>query len=498
MSHKADFTEAESMDLLWQSGRTNPLAGLRCGDVINGVRWYVFQHTPENSDRPIAFIVNSRREVYHQIDVVGNVTTFTGGYAIPDLRSPAIQGWSVEGIREWIESDYDGEPEDLKQLHAKIQEVLKKQVYCLSDCDYELLALYAIASFYFPLFNATPFLHIGGGYGSGKSHAASVLLRVSYNGYSSEFGAAQYGKITAPALCRAIDGGGVVCLDDLEQIFSQASPSPMRQSLLTSHLQSTSREAMIEIGRSAPRTFRLFGPKIFTAIGTPDPVLGSRCLKVSLPRAPASWKPTEVTELEYDQISNLGYRLAMSPKVLAILQAEAMNSTHGGRLGQITQGLRAIAQLVGEGSLALLEQVLAASKTAKDTTGSPFDALIAAVSSILREGYMTISLVHLQAELRIAGVDMHAAGIARLGINLLFRSVNRVIIHGFKSADLAPTSKAFSMAKVSGRSAIRRARSFCPQSDRKVFDQGSCSLCRYSGHCAIERRQIQKKKGMEG
>jgi hypothetical protein len=488
MTEELEIAKADSMHLLNMPSSSAAFDSLRCGDYVDGLRWYVFSHKPGRSMFSIPFLVNSRKEVYHQTGEEGGLSFFSKGLRVANLKTPSMQGWSTESILDWVRDTRKFGVAELKDFHQGVRRVIKRQVYTQREEDYEILALYVVASFFYPLFKAFAFLHIGGGFGSGKSHCSGTLLRLGFNSYCNGQIAA-YGKISPPALCRLIDmNAGMVTLDDLE-VISSSSPSPLRQALLVSYKKSTATQSLVANKKGAPQQYALYSPKLFTSIGLPDPVLGSRCLKISLPKAPASWASGHVTEDELEAITNLGYQLSMSQQLIDEIKEKAEENVPGGRLGEISQGLRIIAEMIGGNSLKLLDSFLESSSPNQTQMLNSFEGLLNAVKSIIREGYLSVSMVHLQAELRLSGIDLTPTAIGKLCASAaLFRKDNRVIIHGLKTTDMVPSKRAIGMAKVSESGLIRPARSFCPQSDNKKFVLAACVQCKYANVCELQRK----------
>lgn len=163
----------------------------------------------------------------------------------------------------------------------------------------------------------------------------------------------------------------------------------------------------------------------------------------------------------------------------------AANPRFPGRLGEITASIRALAKLCGlEGRL---RQALAGTMSADKKT---FDvALEAIIVQAVRDGYKDVSMLHLDAELALAG---HKLSPSRLGVALtqsgLLKPAGRFEIHGKKSSYFEFTKRGIGLAgKKLGQ---KKARGFCQQGFKKFFTLTRCAGCPFDGVCAIQRMQM--------
>lgn len=490
MAEEVDIATADSLHLLGLSAESSFFERMRCGDYVDGARWYVFSHKPGRALFPIPFLVNSRKEVFHQTSHENGVYFFSKSVKVANLKVPATQGWSTESIIDWVHDKRELGIYELKHFYSGIKRVIRRQVYLLKEEDYELLTLYVVFSYFYTLFKACGFLSLTGGFGSGKSHCSASLLRLGFNSHVSGQISA-YGKISPPALCRLIDlSAGLSAMDDLEAISrASPSPSPLRQALLTSYKRSTATLNLVANNKLAPAQYALYSPKIFTSIATPEPVLGSRCFKVSLTKAPGTWSSEFISGEELDAIVNLGYQLSMSQKLIDVIREKAEGNTSGGRLGEISQGLRVLSGLIGGHSPKLLETYLSSAASEQSQLIGPFDGLLNTVKNILQEGYMSVCMLHLQAQLRLSGIHMKPTEIGKLCSSAaLFKSDRRFVLHGLKTTDLVPSKRAIGMSKVSAGSLVRPSRSFCPQANTKKFAAAGCAQCRYTNVCDLQKK----------
>lgn len=141
-----------------------------------------------------------------------------------------------------------------------------------------LAALVALASWFAPAFNVSPFIYFTGERGSGKTKAAKTITRLGHLGITVTQ------NTTLPALRDTCSLGGVVAADDVEALTAKEADVNLRAMLLASNR----RGAFVPLQEPNPaggwqtKYLDAFGIKLFTAIRQPDATLGSRCIVVSM------------------------------------------------------------------------------------------------------------------------------------------------------------------------------------------------------------------------
>jgi len=163
-----------------------------------------------------------------------------------------------------------------------------------------LLALFVILTYCFPVWDAVPYLYIGGPAGSGKTRVFELLSRLAFRPLVSS-------NLTSAALFRTLhERGGVLLLDEAERL-KESTPdvSEIRTILLAGYKRGGKAQ------RLKPETFELqefdvFGPKAVACIaGLPGPLL-SRCIPLIMFRCPAdSQKPKRRLDDDAERWRNL-------------------------------------------------------------------------------------------------------------------------------------------------------------------------------------------------
>jgi hypothetical protein len=205
----------------------------------------------------------------------------------PEPAEPTISaapGWSASSRRRWLEGEQAPNPASLfRRLVARIDRYL-----ALPDDQAEgttaTLALWSMLTYVFRCWDSVCYLHLGGALGSGKSTAFSVLSRLVFRPISSS-------SMKAPTLFRTLgDSGGVLILDEAERLKSN---TPDQEEVLGMLLAGYRRggcavrlEATPDGKGFRPVSFDVFGPKALACIAGLPPALASRCIALTMFRAP--------------------------------------------------------------------------------------------------------------------------------------------------------------------------------------------------------------------
>lgn len=163
-----------------------------------------------------------------------------------------------------------------------------------------MLACWSILSYVFPVFDAVPYLAVGGPAHSGKSRVFETLSEVVLRPFNTS-------NVSNPALFRCLDAfGGVALLDEAERLRETRSPEV--QELLSSLLAGYKRNGVATRceatgdGQFVMRHFSVFGPKALAAINELPLTLATRCLPVPMFRSPpGSMKPRLRVEADREQ-----------------------------------------------------------------------------------------------------------------------------------------------------------------------------------------------------
>jgi len=208
--------------------------------------------------------------------------------------------WSAESRSAWLAGSVGMPPDEVCKL---LITGFAKYLDLPGDTaagTVAMLACWSILSYVFPVFDAVPYLAVGGPAHSGKSRVFDTLSEVVLRPFNTS-------NISNPALFRSLDAfGGVALLDEAERLRETRSPEV--QELLSSLLAGYKRNGVATRceatgdGQFVMRHFSVFGPKALAAINELPLALATRCLPVPMFRSPpGSMKPRLRVEADREQ-----------------------------------------------------------------------------------------------------------------------------------------------------------------------------------------------------
>lgn len=231
----------------------------------------------------------------------------------PEPPPGMLPGWSMASRSEWLAGSTSMLPDEACRL---LLESFGRYLDLPSETaagTVAMLTTWAMLSYVFPVFDAVPYLAVGGPAGSGKSRVFELLAQLVLRPLSTS-------NVSNPALFRSLHSfGGVALLDEAERL--RDSRSPEVQELLSSLLAGYKRggcatrcEATGD-GQFAMKYFSVFGPKALACINELPPTLATRCLAVPMFRSPpGSPKP----KLRVEQDAERWQRLRDALHILAM------------------------------------------------------------------------------------------------------------------------------------------------------------------------------------
>jgi len=226
----------------------------------------------------------------------------------PEPPPGMLPGWSASSRSEWLAGSPSMLPEEACRL---LLESFGKYLDLPSETaagTVAMLTTWAILSYVFPVFDAVPYIAVGGPAGSGKSRVFELLGQVVLRPLLTS-------NLSNPALFRSLHSfGGVALLDEAERL--RESRSPEVQELLSSLYAGYKRggcatrcEAAGD-GGFVMRHFSVFGPKALASINEVPTTLATRCLAVQMFRSPpGSRKPRLRVEADAERWQGLRHAL---------------------------------------------------------------------------------------------------------------------------------------------------------------------------------------------
>ena len=145
-----------------------------------------------------------------------------------------------------------------------------------------VLTLWTLMSYVYPVWPAIPYLSIGGPLGSGKSRVFDLLANLVFRPIGSS-------NMTAPCLFRTLDSrGGTLLLDEAERLRGHSPEVAEIMSILLAGYKKGQKAQRLEKEGDSFKlvSFDVFGPKAIACINELPPALASRCIRLTMFRAP--------------------------------------------------------------------------------------------------------------------------------------------------------------------------------------------------------------------
>lgn len=202
----------------------------------------------------------------------------------PEPPPSMLPGWSAASRSEWLAGSTSMPPDEvcrlLLQSFGKYLDLPPES----AAGTVAMLTTWVMLTYIFPVFDAVPYLAVGGPAGSGKSRVFELLAQVVLRPLNTS-------NVSNPALFRSLHAfGGVALLDEAERLRESRSPevAELLSSLLSGYKRggcATRCEAAGD-GQFVMRHFNVFGPKALACINELPPTLATRCLAVPMFRSP--------------------------------------------------------------------------------------------------------------------------------------------------------------------------------------------------------------------
>lgn len=156
------------------------------------------------------------------------------------------------------------------------------QTYIEFDKDeyYDLLTLWVIGTYFFFIFNAYPYIYVGGVKGAGKTKVLNVASFMCHNAVFSN-------NISTSSIYRLIQSGRCTLLMDETEKLSEKDRAMELRNLLLSGYKKGAKVYRTEkkVGeRLVPEAFDVYSPKMIANIKGLEDVLGDRCITIIMKR----------------------------------------------------------------------------------------------------------------------------------------------------------------------------------------------------------------------
>lgn len=193
----------------------------------------------------------------------------------PDFKME--QRWSSGGIQSFLNG---AEPIEPGQLFARIRGLFKAYIELSDQRLYDFLTLWSIGTYFYRLFNAYPYVYVGGISGSGKTKLLTLTSCLSFN-------ANLIGNTTSASLFRLIQSSRCsMLIDESDVLSNRYSAADIRTLLLSGYKKGLKvlRTKRTGEGNFEVEYFEVYSPKMLVNIEGLETVLGSRCIDIIMQR----------------------------------------------------------------------------------------------------------------------------------------------------------------------------------------------------------------------
>ena len=163
-------------------------------------------------------------------------------------------------------------------VYREVRSVLERYIEADND-TLMVLALYVVATYFYRMFDAFPYLYVFGPRQSGKTKLLTLMSRLCFHAISTV-------NVSTSALFRVVDGLGSTLVVDESDYLGDAEGKSEMQKLLWSGYKKALSNVMRTEGeeRKYVKHFNIFGPKVFASINYPNDIMLDRCIIINLVR----------------------------------------------------------------------------------------------------------------------------------------------------------------------------------------------------------------------
>lgn len=210
--------------------------------------------------------------------------------------------WNKNKILSFIKN-----PESPVGLYYEIKNILKQYIELPKDAAYGLLSSWIIASYFFLIFYAFPFLFIFGKKQSGKSRLLTLLERLCLN-------ALKVKGVSVPSMVDSIDGVRGTFLNDQAESLSDNKNIELLGIITDSYTRGGGNRRIVDISNKKRRVleFEAYSPKAFASTKEIDEDLKDRCIEITMLRAMKDYPEPEAFLLIWQDLRDKLYRLLLS------------------------------------------------------------------------------------------------------------------------------------------------------------------------------------------
>jgi hypothetical protein len=299
-------------------------------------------------------------------------------------RSPR---WEYSHIQAFL-AGYTPQPQEVFRI---VRDLYDKYLDFRDLHTADVLALWAIGTYLYPLFETYPYIALLGPKGSGKTKTISLTARLAFNMRVTS-------DISPSALFRVVEATrATLGIDEGERLSGGRDPLVINlRLLLNAGYKRGSPAIRIEGEDFRVREFEVYAPKILASIRGLEDVLESRCILITMLRTITSKGNLTVSEQGEDwaAVRHELYSLALThhPPLKAIYEKDDSLRFLANRDNELWLPLLSLAKLLEErGVVGLLDRVkayaLASTRRSEGSTLSDWEqALLLALHQLTDSG----------------------------------------------------------------------------------------------------------------
>jgi hypothetical protein len=192
-------------------------------------------------------------------------------------------------------------------LYHEIKLILKQYIELPKEAVYGLLSSWIIATYFFQIFYAFPFLFIYGKKQSGKSRLLNLLERLVFN-------AMKIKGVSVASLADSIDGVRGVFLNDQAEALSDSKNIEILGIIADSYTRGGGNRRIVDISNKKRRVldFETYSPKAFASTKEIDPDIEDRCIEITMIRAMKDYPEPEAFLPIWQDLRDKLYRLLLT------------------------------------------------------------------------------------------------------------------------------------------------------------------------------------------
>jgi len=203
-----------------------------------------------------------------------------GNYYLEVFPNKIRNRWSMESIKKFNNGSREMEP-TLEEIFNKIKDELKYYIELPGEDEYDFLSLWAIGTYFFPLFNSYPYVFLNGVKRSGKSKLLRFMECICFNAKNAL-------SMTSATLFRLIQNSRCSLFIDEVEKLPKKDIGDFRSMLLAGYKKGARVPRASEMKNKKVfqvEEFDVYSPKMLANIAGIEDVLEDRCITIIMLRA---------------------------------------------------------------------------------------------------------------------------------------------------------------------------------------------------------------------